>query len=243
MYLSLLSLNPRNKIVQHELQQPYQMHRTIMNAFDTGGVKKPRNADDSHGVLFRLDEDIATHLPVAIVQSCSVPNWGWLLQEKDERQQPYLLQPVRSKEIQIEMKAGQCLAFRLRANPTKRISAGTGNKGKRMALLETDAQLNWLQRKFEKTTGEGGIECPSGFKLVRANVSRNVFLDSKKVEIVSNGSNDTQERVHDITLFAVQFDGVIEVLDPTFAQNTIQSGIGSGKAFGFGLLSVAAARG
>lgn len=242
MYLSLLSLNPRNKAVQQELRQPYQLHRTIMNAFTQGGVDKPRNADDAHGVLFRLDEDVNTNLPIVIVQSRSTPDWNWLDQENDVRQQPYLMRPIQTKVIQIGLETGQRLSFRLRANPTKRFSAGKGNKGKRMALLEVDTQLDWLQRKFERATGEGGIERQSGFKLIRANVSRNIFLEDKKKEAINN-DDKMQKQIHDIKLFAVQFDGVIEVLEPSLAYTTICNGIGSGKAFGFGLLSLAPVRG
>ena len=36
----------------------------------------------------------------------------------------------------------------------------------------------------------------------------------------------------------VRFDGVLEVTDPVSFAATLDSGIGSGKAFGFGLLSV-----
>lgn len=241
MYLSLLSLNPRNKSVQREQRQPYQLHRTIMNAFDPGGVGQPRNTDGSHGVLFRLDQDVTTHLPIVIIQSQSHPNWVWFDQQKDEHQQPYLLQPAQCKAIQIELVRGQQLAFRLRANPTKRFSAGKGNKGKRMALLEADLQLDWLKRKFDGGGDENGDERQSGFKLTQANVSRNVFLEDQKEEILNN-NRDQHKRVHDLKLFAVQFDGVVEVIDPQSAQHTIQSGIGSGKAFGFGLLSVAPVR-
>lgn len=241
MYLSLLSLNPRNKSVQREQRQPYQLHRTLMNAFDPGGVGQPRNTDDSHGVLFRLDQDVSTHLPIVIVQSQSYPNWTWLNQKNDEHQQSYLLRPAQCKAIQIELARGQRLAFRLRANPTKRFSAGKGNKGKRMALLEAGLQLDWLKRKFDSGQDKGGDERQSGFKLIQANVSRNVFLADQKEETLNN-NGDQHKQVHDLKLFGIQFDGVVEVLDPILAQHTIQAGIGSGKAFGFGLLSVALVR-
>ena len=36
MYLSQLTLNPRNRRAQRELAAPYQMHKTLMRAFPFG---------------------------------------------------------------------------------------------------------------------------------------------------------------------------------------------------------------
>ena len=44
------------------------------------------------------------------------------------------------------------------------------------------------------------------------------------------------------THFAVLFEGVLEVNDPALLEKAIQEGIGSGKGFGFGLLSLAPVR-
>ena len=46
---------------------------------------------------------------------------------------------------------------------------------------------------------------------------------------------------HDITHFAVKFEGELVVTDPTRFAETLKNGIGSAKGFGFGLLSVARA--
>jgi CRISPR system Cascade subunit CasE len=47
--------------------------------------------------------------------------------------------------------------------------------------------------------------------------------------------------VHDLTHFAVCFEGVIEVTEPDLMCRTVSAGIGPAKAFGFGLLSLAKA--
>ena len=49
MYLSRLILNPRNRRVQREVTDPYQMHRSIMRAFPDG--LKP----EEERVLFRVE--------------------------------------------------------------------------------------------------------------------------------------------------------------------------------------------
>ena len=52
---------------------------------------------------------------------------------------------------------------------------------------------------------------------------------------------DNKGNVHDLKLFSVQFDGVLQVVDTERLVQAIGAGIGSGKAFGCGLLSVARA--
>ena len=48
-------------------------------------------------------------------------------------------------------------------------------------------------------------------------------------------------RVHSISCRAVLFDGLLEVTDADAFRNTLAAGVGPGKGFGFGLLSVAPA--
>jgi CRISPR system Cascade subunit CasE len=44
---------------------------------------------------------------------------------------------------------------------------------------------------------------------------------------------------HKLTLLAVQFDGLLQVTDPDHLRESVEGGIGSAKAFGLGLLSLA----
>jgi CRISPR system Cascade subunit CasE len=47
---------------------------------------------------------------------------------------------------------------------------------------------------------------------------------------------------HPLKLFAVRFDGLLEVVDPAAVREAVRRGIGSGKGLGFGLLSLAPPR-
>ena len=123
----------------------------------------------------------------------------------------YLAAPPRLKEWNPAFASGQRLAFRLRANPTVK------REGKRHAIVREEEHLRWLDRK-----GEG-----SGFRVCDARA-----ISERRIASTTSAG-------HSATLSAVRFDGVILVTDPvTFAEN-LANGIGSGKAFGFGLLSVA----
>lgn len=146
MYLSRLILNPRNRQVQSELANPYEMHRTLSRAFA---------ADyENERALFRVDVDRRTGVPTVLVQSRHEPDWsvlpdgGYLLRGGDDNPACKPIDPVFG--------AGQLLSFRLRANPVRRDKAS----GDRQGLLQEDQQRAWLDRK-----GETG-----GFRVVRCHV-------------------------------------------------------------------------
>lgn len=115
---------------------------------------------------------------------------------------------------------------------------GVRHKGKRVGLYKMEEQICWLQRKADD----------HGFAILSAMPFNNRRL--KDVIPTKDGKSALQatERIatkdhHDAKFFSVQFDGTLQVTDPERFLAAIQSGIGSGKALGFGLLSVAAARG
>ena len=225
MYLSQLILNPACRLVQRDLARPYEMHRTLSHAFSQGDVHMMRDADDAAGILYRVDQnDGAISL---LVQSKTAPDWAWLAEQGDSRGYRYLSRPVASKPVNIELAAGQTLAFRLRANPTKRLGRGAEkNASKRIGLYTEDEQLAWLARKGEQ----------HGFRVLQAQVSRDGKIKNEKA-IERDGKE------HKLELLSVQFDGVLQVTDPDKLVAAVETGIGSAKGFGFGLLSLAPARG
>lgn len=222
MYLSRLILNPRSRQVRSELARPYEMHRTLLKAFPQGKVHVGRTADNAIGLLYRIDEDSRSGDLHLLVQSQQPPQWNFLATSD------YLLQIVDNlamREVDLQLHAWQVLAFRLRANPTRRLSAGKNSKGKRIGIYKEDDQESWLQRKGDQ----------HGFRTLRVQISRNEL--QKQTAAVLDGRGVA----HDLKMFSVQFDGVLQVVDADRFVQAIGSGIGSGKAFGFGLLSVARA--
>ena len=211
MYLSKLTLNVRNRQVQKELANRYELHRTLMRAF-------PAELSKDERILFRMEQDTHTAQAILLAQSFSMPNYSILPAD-------YLLTNAEVKPFAPALKDGQTLVFRLLANPTRRIIK-TGeitenlDKSKRVGLLNEEDQLKWLERKA----------ADSGFRL------GNVRSTPQPDVIGYRHQDDERQR---ITLQAVLFDGVLEVLDTELVQKAIRAGIGSGKGFGFGLLSLA----
>lgn len=217
MYLSRLILNPRSRRVQRELEEPYEMHRSILRAF-------PAALRGDERVLFRADELPKYNAPALLVQSVNMPDWTWLAD--DEGARGYLL-PVPEpnpavKPFDLKLADGQALGFRLRANPTVKKDTDDGRSVRR-GLLTEDEQMQWLARKAEA----------GGFRVLSVNIAR----EGK----VCGEIHREDKATHDLTLLAVRFDGVLQVTDPDKLIATVMTGIGSGKGFGFGLLSLAPA--
>lgn len=125
----------------------------------------------------------------------------------------YWLQPPSSKALDLKIPQGARLSFRLRANPT------VCQNGKRNPLRGDIEQLNWLENKSKR----------NGFQVCQARVT---CMDILRFQTVSK---------QPVTLQSVLFDGILIVTEADLFLQTIENGLGSGKGFGCGLLSVARA--
>jgi CRISPR system Cascade subunit CasE len=184
--------------------------------FGDGQVHVERKTNT--GFLFRIDPHPNCRA-VIIVQSAIEPDWGYAFHNAN-----YLLAALpKKKPFEPRFSKDQSLRFRLDANPTRRLSkhspdAKEESIGKRVSV-PTDKLLDWLVRKEES----------GGFSIDK---------DSTTVQpgyIYWNKTRDNKGK----RLRSVRYEGIIKVTVPENFRNTLIRGIGPGKAFGFGLLSVA----
>lgn len=224
MYLSRLILNPRSRQVQHELADPYELHRTVCKAFPNANYKD----NESSGILFRVDLHPRTRIPTLLVQSRQHPSWDFLSAEKKDyllgaNDLPLDLENPSFKEMDLKLIDGQVLAFRLRANPTVKKDREGKAQGRRVGLIHEVDQQKWLERKLES----------AGAALVNVNIVNEQFTHGKLfIE---------KEKEKRMKFISVQFDGTLKVNDKDKFIQTIFAGFGSAKGLGFGLLSLARA--
>ncbi len=222
-YLSRLFLNPRSRQVRSELANPYEMHRTVMHAF-------AGRADKDDRVMFRLEIHPRSGIPILLVQSPPKPDWGFLVVPEKNYLLPLADCPPgvndnpAVKTFDLGLQAGQNLVFRLRANPTVKKDRDGKKQGRRVGLIREEDQLKWLERKLEA----------SGARLVSARTSNDAKVKGERWQ-----ADERQE----LAFLSVQFDGLLTVYEPEKLLASLQNGIGSGKGLGFGLLSLAPARG
>lgn len=124
----------------------------------------------------------------------------------------YLLKDPLFKQFNYpQFKKANKYWFRLFGNPTKKI------EGKRIGFYNEEEQYNWLKRKAEM----GGVN------LLHANITR-------KEEVTAKVNKNSKK----MTFYGVQFEGLLQIVDPEKFVITLKNGIGSGKAFGFGFLTI-----
>jgi CRISPR system Cascade subunit CasE len=191
-------------------------------------VHSPRQPEA--GFLFRIDPQPGGRV-VILVQSALKPDWHYAFHNAG-----YLLAaPPQVKPFDPSFTVGERLRFRLVANPTRRLSkrspgadgqpvknwANKGGKGMRVPV-PADRLSDWLARQAEK----------AGFSVEKKSASVSpsyVYVNKAREE-------------KGVRLRSVRYDGTLTVTDPARFREGMRQGIGPAKAFGFGLLSVAACR-
>ncbi len=224
LYLSQVLINGRSREARSDLGDCRALHQRILSAFpDAPDVSAAR---EHYSMLFRTEPlDGGARV---LVQSRERPDWSRL---PADYLLPPIVEPKRIDQRYATLAAGQVLVFRLRANPTKRISDGNKAeaerwRGKRVDIRGHDQQIAWLRHKGES----------AGFALLAARTQP----DRSDVLTLSQSDKVTGKHAgHQLTFGSVIFEGRLRVTDPAAFVRALEVGIGSGKAFGFGLLSVA----
>lgn len=207
MYLSLLEIDPQSPIARTWLGNPYRVHQRLLMAFPNAAPGR---------VLFRIEDEWVP--PRIIVQTDGQAGWDVAFGDF-----AVLASPPRQKAMNVGVSAGDVLRFRLRANPTKRLSAGCPGKkvdGPRVGLFKEEEQRAWVERK----ASGAGVEL--------------LAVDVRPLSTIVSRKNPAKDRARQSHL-AVQFDGRLRVTNPHDLDEAIRCGIGSAKAYGFGLLSLA----
>ncbi|WP_282710291.1 type I-E CRISPR-associated protein Cas6/Cse3/CasE [Lancefieldella sp. Marseille-Q7238] len=249
MYFTRFPINLTRRETRHMLASPYRMHAAIAGSFP------PDVPMEEEGrVLWRVDwqKNGGAYLYVVSPTSPSLvglneqigfpdlsPSW----QTRDYN--PFL----------DHLAVGQRYAFRLVANPVVNRSSRGGKQdainkqGSQMRLphLTILQQEAWLVGKA--AYNGTNIEVPELFlQQDSTRASRNgfeVLQDARGISrlIVSNTrelSFHKESQKQPITLAIAQYDGLLRVTDITALRHALINGIGHGKGFGCGLLTLAA---
>jgi CRISPR system Cascade subunit CasE len=244
LYLSRLLLNPRSRDVRRDLGNCHELHRTILRALPQVEDNEAK-ARERFGVLHRLENDQRQQKLTLLVQSFLKPAWSrlpsdYLLVTDEENP---ACKPIH--ETYARLGAGQCLTFRVRANPTRRISGKNAQEaqwhGKRVEIRDEEQQIAWLRRKGQE----------AGFKLASVRINPTVpnvnlapqgktFGYRRHSEETSAGpAYEVSGSNRRMSFGSVLFEGELIVTDVKAFREALMQGIGSGKAYGFGLLSIA----
>ncbi|EDY43248.1 type I-E CRISPR-associated protein Cas6/Cse3/CasE [Streptomyces sp. SPB074] len=166
------------------------------------------------GALFRFEED-ATRGSRLLVQSVVTP---------DPTRLPARYGAVRSTEITPllqRLRPGVRVNYRLTGNATRTLSRDTtaGRPNQVIPLHGADAEEWWLRR-----AASAGLDIHK--------------IHTTELDDAAGNRHDKQRIRHART----RFDGTATVTDPDALRTCVTTGIGRGKSYGCGLLSLAPAR-
>ncbi|MFI7081275.1 type I-E CRISPR-associated protein Cas6/Cse3/CasE [Micromonospora sp. NPDC049903] len=234
-YLSRILLNPLRTRTQQMLHNPQTLHAAVL-----GGLSR-QPVDER--VLWRL-ETPHRHQHALLVLTQSIPSWEHLIEQAGwpSADEPQAL--TRSYEpLLAQLQRGRRFAFRLKANPTISTKkptapskaqtlhlAGERPRGVRVAHRKLADQMTWLVDKLARS----GCTIPTD--LVNDNEVPAVRAsDRQPLRFRKHGAKEGTQ----VILESVTFDGILHIDDTEQARQALLGGIGTGKAYGFGLLTLA----
>lgn len=253
MHLSLLKL-PRSA-ARWRFLEPYQLHQIIWKGFPElkdqinnlppgkEGKRQRELLMQENRFLYRYhdwkDDSGKDYLSV-LIQSVMKPTWMFLDNESEgTTSEMTTFAPQR-------LQAGTRLRFFVRANPvverkgysdktSRRIIVGSKldyvaeKIGVKVEKLDDREQrlTAWIERK--------GAE--GGFAIEQDELTRPLLIISPNHDYMIRRSRDRNS--HPMTFTGVDFEGILRITNAEAFVKTLQSGIGRGKAFGFGLVTVA----
>lgn len=247
IFLTKIILNPKCPQVRRDLGNPQELHRTVSKGFSEveNQAHLPKHLQETprnkFNILHRLEIDNRRGRAILFIQSSVKPDWSFLAGDYADE-----LKCKAVHEQYSKIENGMTLVFRLQANPTKRIGGKyehpdekkraeftakfrDDKKRRRISMNKDEDRIEWLTRK--------GLE--AGFRLTNIKVA----LTVENVASVAEGKiNFRKEKSSpNLTFGSVIFEGVLQVTDAEKFQEALKTGIGTGKAYGFGLLSIAPA--
>lgn len=242
-YLTKFPLNLSWRQTKAMLANPYRMHAAVAACF-------PTSSDSSEGrVLWRVDYP-SSGGAVLYIASPTKPSMvglneqiGWPDLEPQWKTRDY--EPLLSR-----LEKGQTWSFRLVANPVVnrsaiRVKDGQGHS-KRLNHLTVLQQAAWLIGE-DAYIGTGKPVPKIFLEQETARAERNGFhvLPDPSTEIPQLIVSDSRKlkfgpgKSKNITLAVARYDGMLEVTDVDLLRHALVYGIGHGKGFGCGLMTLA----
>ncbi|MGI6040234.1 MAG: type I-E CRISPR-associated protein Cas6/Cse3/CasE [Eubacteriales bacterium] len=210
MYLSRVEVDMRNRALLQALAVPEFLHAAIENCV-LG--KRQRN-------LWRLDTVAEKHYLLIVSQE--KVDFTPLKEKFGPDDGKPVEQPVCYDKLFDRLQTGQQWRFRLSANPTKSVMLDTSNTRGKVYAVRPSETKQWLVDKSKKkgfsVDMESFIVIEDGWKRFKKGRSRNA---------------------HQVSLYTVTYEGILKITDVGLFRETLLKGIGRGKAYGCGMLTVA----
>ena len=216
MFLTRCEINPARRDARTLLASPQRLHAAVLAAFPDGHAVPTAGGR----VLWRLDE--GAHDVVLYLVSPTPPDLSHVVESVGR---PTYGWETRDYDPLLgKITAGDRWAFRLRANPVHNAPrADSPGRGQRLAHVTVDQQTDWFLRQARRY----GFSVPG--------TEPDMVVRSRRTIRFARGART-------VTLSTAVFEGQLHIEDPDLARAALTGGIGPGKGYGCGLLTLAAPR-
>ncbi|WP_405849150.1 type I-E CRISPR-associated protein Cas6/Cse3/CasE [Streptomyces sp. NBC_01518] len=223
--LTRIRLNRNSPDARRDLTHPHSLHKTVMLLAPESLGEHPRQ---KAGLLFRLEQAIEDTPPTLLIQSQLPPDFSHLPRAYGTTQTRDLTPMFRA------LATGRSVRYRITANASTRrkVKVLDGDpffdpeaRHKDVPLHGDDA-LAWWQRKAVH----------AGLSLTSTDITP-VGPFRRPVRKRQNAHSESDVFRHVLT----RFDGIATITDPDQLRHALLTGIGRGKPYGAGLLSLAPA--
>lgn len=232
-YLSRVPINPMRRDAQWLLGSPQRLHASVLSAL-------PRQPAEER-TLWRRDDVldvVGTCRRVdLLVLTQTQPSWAGIVEKYGWPDTDAGAAQVRDYSPVLDfVQLGRELAFRICANtssvshdvtkpsPSQAASLGKG-RAVRLGHRSVGHQLGWF---LERAAGDGDTW---GFSVGE--------VEAPNLTLVERGSLDFRKGGHRVRLSTATFEGVLRITDTARFAAVLLNGMGRGKAYGCGLLTVA----
>ncbi len=219
MYLSRIPLHPRRSQAQRLVANPQMMHAAVM----ASSPPESRQPADEGRVLWRLDHDDPRQ-PLLYALTPSMPSWSHLVEQAgwENSESPYQVRDYAP--VLAAISEGREFSFRLAANPTHSVSGSNRTeRSKTYAHVTAEQQIGWLLARGAAM----GVEFCDG------------SAGARQIELRERTQLSFRRDAALVTLSRVAFMGRLRVVEPKKLRLALTSGVGRGKAYGCGLLTLA----
>ena len=210
MYLSRVELDEARRSTMRALTAPQKLHGAVESAFP--GERRRR--------LWRLDR-LSGKLYLLLLSE-DRPDLTGIAEQFGPVDRPDSAETRDYTQLLEQIRSGSVWQFRLTANPTKSCArAGQPEtRGKVFAHSTVEYQEKWLLDRAEK----------HGFRLTEDSFA---VTASRWLRFAKGGG-----RGRPVSLLSVTYEGVLQVTDEERFRDLLINGLGRGKAYGLGLMTV-----
>lgn len=203
-------LNPQRRDARKLLSSPQVMHAAVLSGFPPGA--------DPGRVLWRVD-GLGTPQTVLWMVSAEEPDLTHLEEQAGWPSRP-TSRSMSYDGLLSGLAVGQAWGFRLTANPTHTVT----QNGRKQVLghVTPSQQLGWLLDRQEQL----------GVRLADT-------AGESTVQLVGRDVRKFKRQGSTVTLATASFSGLLTVADPDRLRSALIGGVGRGKAYGCGLMTLA----